>query len=220
MSEMNGRFSCGGWNLIYREPFLAAVRAIVSIIVLTMVVPAFSACAHYPVNRRLGEGRPTPGADRQSVRFPERSDELYVVLAFSGGGTRAAACGGVTTIIDFSSQGNNNNLIKGVEDRRRLADGRVCVDYSLHSTINSFGRIKNIKQEFKRLMEMGITSHKLFMIYEQEGWQSHPERQQWSWPEQSRYRSPHRMPSVSQWHQQSLAAPDAGLTCTLSAARG
>jgi len=45
-------------------------------------------CAHYPVNPPLVRWEP----DRQVRRSPnQRRDDLFVVLAFSGGGTRAAA---------------------------------------------------------------------------------------------------------------------------------
>ncbi len=50
----------------------------------------FVGCAHYPLNPRLEKydvdihGKPT-------FKSPERSEEIMVVLAFSGGGTRAAA---------------------------------------------------------------------------------------------------------------------------------
>ena len=48
------------------------------------------ACAHYPVNPKLEQS--DMSLDDISRRFssPERSDELHLVLAFSGGGTRAA----------------------------------------------------------------------------------------------------------------------------------
>ncbi|MBI4668857.1 MAG: dihydropyrimidinase [Elusimicrobia bacterium] len=87
-------------------------------------------------------------------------------------GTKAAACGGVTTIIDFTSQGKYDNLTAGVEERMREAEGKVCVDYSLHSGITGFKRLKNPAKEFKRLMDFGIPSHKMFMIYGNRGWQS------------------------------------------------
>ncbi|MFH1724544.1 MAG: dihydropyrimidinase [Elusimicrobiota bacterium] len=87
-------------------------------------------------------------------------------------GTRAAACGGVTTVIDFAMQGDHDNLMAGVEARMGEAEGKVCVDYSLHSGITGFKRLKDPRRELKRLMDFGVPSHKVFMIYEKEGWQS------------------------------------------------
>jgi dihydropyrimidinase len=86
--------------------------------------------------------------------------------------TQAAACGGVTTIIDFAMQGPNDNLMTGVEARMKEADGRVCVDYSLHTGVTGFKKIKDFQREITKLMDFGIASHKMFMIYEREGWQS------------------------------------------------
>ena len=57
-------------------------------VLLLLMFPA--ACAHYPVNARVGEG-PVRLLDETRFRSPGRSDELLVFLAFSGGGTRAAA---------------------------------------------------------------------------------------------------------------------------------
>lgn len=87
-------------------------------------------------------------------------------------GTKAAACGGVTTIIDFAMQGPHDNLMAGVEARMKEAESKVCVDYSLHTGITGWKKIKDPRREFKRLMDFGIPDHKMFMIYEKEGWQS------------------------------------------------
>ncbi|HSE59662.1 MAG TPA: patatin-like phospholipase family protein [Nitrospiraceae bacterium] len=43
-------------------------------------------CAHYPVNAKLTQYEPA----RPSISAPTRSDELLLVVSFSGGGTRAA----------------------------------------------------------------------------------------------------------------------------------
>lgn len=47
-------------------------------------------CAHYPVNMQLRAATATSGYRFQNVA-PTNSDDLLVMLAFSGGGTRAAA---------------------------------------------------------------------------------------------------------------------------------
>jgi len=48
-------------------------------------------CAHYPVNAPLKHFDAQAGYRFNNLSSPENSDELLVVLAFSGGGTRAAA---------------------------------------------------------------------------------------------------------------------------------
>lgn len=87
-------------------------------------------------------------------------------------GTKAAACGGVTTIIDFADQTVQDNLMAGVESRIREAESKVVIDYSLHANVTSFKKIKSPVKEFKRLLDFGIPSYKMFMIYEREGRQS------------------------------------------------
>lgn len=85
-------------------------------------------------------------------------------------GTKAAARGGVTTVIDFATQDKKNGILAGVEKRRELAEGRVCVDYSLHSVL--IGWSDKSVREFPKVIDYGIPSFKMYMIYEDEGWKS------------------------------------------------
>jgi len=85
-------------------------------------------------------------------------------------GTRAAACGGVTTVIDFANQDPNKGLLAGIKARRKEAEGRVCVDYALHSVIAKWN--ETIKEEMEEVIAFGIPTFKMFMIYESEGLQS------------------------------------------------
>src|SRR5882672_12827908 len=55
-------------------------------------VCAFAGCAHWPLTPRL-EHAGTPGYRVDESARPGQSDDLLVILAFSGGGTRAAALG-------------------------------------------------------------------------------------------------------------------------------
>ncbi|MGE5253791.1 MAG: patatin-like phospholipase family protein, partial [Planctomycetaceae bacterium] len=48
-------------------------------------------CAHYPANHFLAEVSPQGGYRLKNPERTDRSDELLLVLTFSGGGTRAAA---------------------------------------------------------------------------------------------------------------------------------
>ncbi len=85
-------------------------------------------------------------------------------------GTMAAARGGVTTIIDFATQDKEKGIMYGVDKRKAEADGKVCVDYGLHSVL--LGWNENTAREMPKAIENGIASFKMFMIYESEGWQS------------------------------------------------
>jgi len=85
-------------------------------------------------------------------------------------GTRAAARGGVTTVIDFAIQDVDKGLMAGIEKRMAEADPKVAVDYSLHSIIIKWS--DKIEKEMKKVVDSGIPSFKMFMIYEKEGWQS------------------------------------------------
>ncbi len=85
-------------------------------------------------------------------------------------GTKAAAAGGITTIIDYAIQSKGNTLTDAVKSRKKEANGKVCVDYSLHGGITDWN--VNTKSELKSLVKEGIVSYKMFMIYRSEGWMS------------------------------------------------
>ena len=82
-------------------------------------------------------------------------------------GTKAAACGGVTTVIDFAIQKKGESLMKAIEARRAEADGKVCVDYALHSVPTDWNEAT--KEEMKAVIDYGIPTFKMFMIYAKEG---------------------------------------------------
>src|SRR5882724_11060067 len=50
-----------------------------------------SGCAHYPVNAPLAAVDGRTGYRFENTAFSTNSDDLFLMLAFSGGGTRAAA---------------------------------------------------------------------------------------------------------------------------------
>ena len=58
---------------------------------LCVWLSCFVGCAHYPVNPPLETFDLNQGYRYHNLSSPENSDELFVVLALSGGGTRAAA---------------------------------------------------------------------------------------------------------------------------------
>ncbi len=101
---------------------------------------------------------------------------VHLQLPFSGtisaddfeNGTKAAACGGVTTVLDFAIQTKGNSIMEAVNARRAEADGKVCVDYGLHAAITDWN--ETTKAEIKKVIDYGIPTFKMFMIYKNEGW--------------------------------------------------
>lgn len=85
-------------------------------------------------------------------------------------GTRGGARGGVTTLIDYAIQDKEKGLFAGFEKRMTEAADKVCVDYSLHGIITQWN--DQTADEVKKMVDEGIPSFKMFMIYEKEGWQS------------------------------------------------
>jgi dihydropyrimidinase len=83
-------------------------------------------------------------------------------------GTKAAACGGVTTVIDYAIQTKGRPVMEAVEKRRKEADGKVCVDYALHAGLTDWN--DRARKDLKRLVDYGIPTIKMFMIYKNEGW--------------------------------------------------
>jgi dihydropyrimidinase len=85
-------------------------------------------------------------------------------------GSRAAALGGVTTFIDFAIQSKPATLMETVAARRAEADPKVCVDYGLHAGITDWNDERI--QEIPAVIEAGLPTFKMFMIYKGQGWQS------------------------------------------------
>jgi len=76
-------------------------------------------------------------------------------------GTKTTSWGGTTTIIGFVRGG-----LKEVREHRVKADSEVAVDYSVHATLNNIAPdTQEIIGEIKRLIEYGVPSFKLFMVY-------------------------------------------------------
>ena len=82
--------------------------------------------------------------------------------------TVAGASGGVTTVIDFAIQKRGSSLMDAIASRRKEADGRVVIDYSLHSSVTD--ATDETIAEIKQIIDYGIPSFKLFMVYRKEGW--------------------------------------------------
>jgi dihydropyrimidinase len=80
-------------------------------------------------------------------------------------GTIAAACGGVTCVVDFDLQQKGETLHEALERKKALADGKVCVDYSLHPAIMD-PRPDVIDEVKKACRDYGTPSFKIFMVYD------------------------------------------------------
>jgi len=79
-------------------------------------------------------------------------------------GHKAAAFGGTTTVIDFVPQ-DSEQLQANVEAWHVKADHHAVIDYGFHMNISRFN--DDVGQEIPRLVEMGISTIKVFMAYNQ-----------------------------------------------------
>jgi dihydropyrimidinase len=76
-------------------------------------------------------------------------------------GTKTTSWGGTTTVIGFVRGG-----LKETQEQRDKADCEVAVDYSVHATLDNITPDANEAiSEIERLIEYGVPSFKLFMVY-------------------------------------------------------
>ena len=54
-------------------------------------------------------------------------------------GTQAAAVGGTTTVIDFALQRQGATMREALDLWRAKAEGKACIDYSLHMAVTDLG---------------------------------------------------------------------------------
>lgn len=78
-------------------------------------------------------------------------------------GTKAAISGGTTTIIDFLMPDSDGSLVKGYNDWRQKADGKVNCDYALHCILTKFDDAT--KKEMEEITKLGVQSFKIFLAY-------------------------------------------------------
>jgi dihydropyrimidinase len=88
------------------------------------------------------------------------SDDFYT-------GTVAAAFGGVTTVIDFAMQPPGRREMERIEEKKRSADRKVVIDYSLHANFTEQSPAS--LEEIREIIEFGITSFKLLTTYKTRG---------------------------------------------------
>jgi len=90
-------------------------------------------CAHYPVNHFLTEVSPQGGYRLKNPERIDRSDELLLVLTFSGGGTRAAALAyGVMEQLaqtEISLGGQKRSLLDEVDAISGVSGGSFTAAY-------------------------------------------------------------------------------------------
>jgi len=120
--------------------------------------------ASFPVDRTIdATGKFIfPGLIDAHVHLPWESDGVSSGDDFSSG-TKAAICGGVTTIIDFAVPVAGESITVAVERRIDEAEGACYTDFSLHAAVTYFDA--SLPEEIARVVERGITSFKLYMLY-------------------------------------------------------
>lgn len=77
--------------------------------------------------------------------------------------TRAAAHGGTTTIVDFAIPDPEESPLEAFEQKLSQAEGDAYVDYSLHGCLVKAD--EDSLEEIPRLMERGVGTIKMFMVY-------------------------------------------------------
>lgn len=103
-----------------------------------------------------------PGAIDAHVHFQTPVGSFISADSYESG-TRAAACGGVTTVIDFAVQKKGQGLTEDVKERINIFLPQACVDFAFHTTITEV--TPTILEEFKKSVDLGVTSFKLYMVY-------------------------------------------------------
>ena len=79
-------------------------------------------------------------------------------------GTRAALAGGVTTVVDFATQNKGEMLTDALNNWHMKAFANSSCDYAFHMAISDWR--EDIKNELPAMFEQGVTSFKVYMIYD------------------------------------------------------
>jgi dihydropyrimidinase len=91
----------------------------------------------------------------------------YVSADDFASGTVAAALGGTTTVIDFTDPEPGESLLAAHARRRAEADGRVAVDYGLHTTVPTWHAAHpEAPDALPEVVAAGAPSFKLYLAYE------------------------------------------------------
>lgn len=79
-------------------------------------------------------------------------------------GTQSAIAGGVTTVVDFATQNKGETLSEALNNWHMKAFGKSSCDYAFHMAISDWR--EDIKEELPAMFEQGVTSFKVYMIYD------------------------------------------------------
>jgi NTE family protein len=108
-------------------------RLVARICLTAFLAAAIGGCAHYPINQTLKKWDPEAGYRGCKLNESDTSDELLIMLTFSGGGTRAAAFsyGVLETIRDaeISIHGQTQRLLDQVDVISGVSGGSFTAAY-------------------------------------------------------------------------------------------
>jgi len=135
-------------------------KALILIFILFLSALTAGGCAHYKVNPFLKEASPDSGYRLKNLARAERSDQMLLFLAFSGGGTRAAALAyGVLEELAETKiflDGRERFLLDEVDVISSVSGGSFVAAY-----YGLFGR--RIFQDFEELFLKKNIQEKLFL---------------------------------------------------------
>lgn len=106
------------------SPSPGAIRlpALILSAALVVFMMAASGCAHYPVNEQLASPNTNAGYRFENAVVQTNSDDLWLALAFSGGGTRASALSyGVLQELARTQVGNPGNEHRLLDDIKMIS---------------------------------------------------------------------------------------------------
>lgn len=81
-----------------------------------------------------------------------------------GSGSKSALVGGVTTVVDFATQNKGETLTDALNNWHMKAFSNASCDYAFHMAISDWR--EEIKNELPAMFEQGVTSFKVYMIYD------------------------------------------------------
>jgi NTE family protein len=100
---------------------------------LVALALALAACATQPLNVKLDRHDPSAGYRYSNLSADDNSDDLFVILAFSGGGTRAAAFSfGVMEAlaeVEYHAAGRPRQLLREVDVIASVSGGSFTAAY-------------------------------------------------------------------------------------------
>lgn len=135
--------------------------------------------------KQLGEDLPEDGArviDAEGKQVLPGAMDVHVHfnLPFCGtvskddydNGAKAAARAGITTLVDYGFQDEESgSLMEGIWNKvEEEMEGISPIDYSVHGAILDWN--DQVSREMQEAVDQGFPTHKMFMIYEEEGWRS------------------------------------------------